>query len=165
MKTLLVLRHAKSSWKQRGIDDHDRPLNARGKRDAPRAGEVIRTLDLVPELIFSSTAKRARKTAERAVLGMDWEGDLALDALLYLATVDDLLVFVREIPEPSASALIVGHNPGLEEFVALLAHAMVPMPTAGLAVLSLEIDHWADGSRGMNSRLVQCWRPKEDRPA
>lgn len=165
MKTLLILRHAKSSWKDRGVDDHDRTLNERGKRDAPRVGEVISEIQFIPELVFSSTAKRARKTAEAAALAFDFEGDIALDERLYLATPDELMAFLREIPEPCERAMIVGHNPGLEEFIAAILRTIIPMPTAALAVIELSIENWSDLSFDTEARLMQSWRPKQERAA
>jgi phosphohistidine phosphatase len=163
MKTLLVLRHAKSSWKHEGLADHDRPLNKRGQRDAPRVGEVIASYGLVPELVFSSSARRAWKTAEAAAQAMEFEGDIAVDRRLYLASPLELIEFVREIAEPSASAMIVGHNPGLEEFAATLIGSITPMPTSALLVLGFDVPTWANASLEGGAKLVRTWRPKEER--
>jgi phosphohistidine phosphatase len=162
MKTLILLRHAKSSWKELGLADHDRPLNKRGQRDAPRAGEVLRERDLVPDSIYSSSAERARTTAEQVVLTMDFDDDIAVDRRLYLASPDEILAFVREIQEPSERVLIVGHNPGMEEFVAAMVGEISPMSTAALVVLMLDVDAWADVSFQRGARIAQTWRPKDE---
>ena len=85
VKTLLILRHAKSSWKEEGIDDLERPLNKRGKRDAPRIGTLLREKDLVPDLILSSSAERARKTTELVAQESGFEGNIMVDRDLYAA--------------------------------------------------------------------------------
>ena len=85
MKTLLILRHAKSDWETPDVADHDRPLNGRGKRDAPRMGRLLRDENLVPDLIISSTAKRARKTAKLVAEASGYEGEIRLAETLYLA--------------------------------------------------------------------------------
>ena len=98
MKTLLILRHAKSSWKHEQISDHDRPLNKRGKRDAPRIGRLLRDRNLAPELIISSTAKRARKTAAKAARECCYEGVIELCGELYLAPQENIWRFFAVSP-------------------------------------------------------------------
>ena len=119
VKTLLILRHAKSSWDDSALDDHERPLNSRGKRDAPRIARLAHDEGLIPELILSSDAVRAHLTAEAMA---DATGaELLLDARLYHATVADILALIPTVVrDEAATVMIVGHNPGLEELVALL---------------------------------------------
>ena len=96
LKTLLVLRHAKSSWKDTGLEDHERPLNQRGQRDAPWMGRLIRERGLIPELIISSDAVRARLTAAGVAETAQYAGEIRLEPRLYGASVDEILaVFVR----------------------------------------------------------------------
>ena len=83
MKTLLIMRHAKSSWKEQDLPDHDRPLNKRGKNDAPRMEKLLKDEDLVPDLIMSSTAVRAKKTAELVAKTCKYKGKIVLDRSLY----------------------------------------------------------------------------------
>ena len=83
MKTLLIMRHAKSSWKEQDLPDHDRPLNKRGKNDAPRMGKLLKDEDLVPDLIMSSTAVRAKKTAELVAKACKYKGKIVLNHSLY----------------------------------------------------------------------------------
>ena len=85
MKSVLILRHAKSSWKHPDVDDHDRPFNKRGKRDAPHMGEILQNEHLVPDLIISSSAKRARSTAKAVAKAAEYNGDITFNQSLYAA--------------------------------------------------------------------------------
>jgi len=85
MKSVLILRHAKSSWKHPDVNDHDRPLNKRGKRDAPHMGEILQNEHLVPDLIISSSAKRARSTAKAVAKAAEYKGDITFNQSLYAA--------------------------------------------------------------------------------
>ena len=160
MKTLLILRHAKSSWDNSALDDHERPLNARGEKDAPRMGRLVRDEGLRPELIVSSDAVRARRTAEAivAVTG----GQLLLESRLYHAGASEILDALREvIQQDVATVMIVGHNPGLEELMAQLTGDREPIPTAALAQIALPIQRWADLHPSTRGACVGLWRPKE----
>jgi len=162
MKTLLVLRHAKSSWDDRTLDDHERPLNTRGQRDAPRLGEVIRELRLVPDVILSSDALRARQTAEAAAKAAHYLGKILLDRRLYGASPADIVRVLRTVDETkAATVMIVGHNPGLEELVARLTRERQDLPTAALAQIALPVDRWRDLTLSRRGSLVGLWRPKE----
>jgi phosphohistidine phosphatase len=162
MKTLLVLRHAKSSWSDSGLDDHDRPLNKRGHRDAPRMGELLREQQLIPDLIISSDAVRAQMTAEAVAEGAGYAGKIVLDHLLYMASPDDIVAVLRTVPDPhAATVMIVAHNPGLEDLVAQLTGESHDFPTAALAQIVLPIDRWRDLDASIAATLVGLWRPKE----
>lgn len=163
MKTLLLLRHAKSSWKNPELADHDRPLNKRGKRDAPRMGEQLAALDLCPELILSSTAKRARSTALLAAQPCQPANALQIQWLesLYLATPADIVAAVHTIPDELGRAMIVGHNPGLEETLTLWARVATDMPTATLAQLAFDVKSWNDISPQTEGNLIGIWRPRQ----
>jgi phosphohistidine phosphatase len=162
MKTLLVLRHAKSSRDDRTLDDHERPLNERGQRDAPRMGEVIREHGLAPDVILSSDALRARQTAEAAAKAAHYAGEILLDPRLYDASPADILRVLRTVDETNASTvMIVGHNPGLEELVARLTLERQDLPTAALAQIALPVDHWRDLTVSRRGSLIGLWRPKE----
>jgi phosphohistidine phosphatase len=161
MKTLLLLRHAKSSWAKRGVHDHDRPLNARGKRDAPRIGRLLREQQLTPDAIFSSTAKRARKTAQKVAQGSGFSGKIQLLRELYLADTAALLTVMRDLNDEFQRPLLVGHNPGFEEFLAALTGQDEHLPTAGLAQITVPLDRWGDATEETRGELTQLWRPKE----
>jgi phosphohistidine phosphatase len=161
MKTLLALRHAKSSWDDAALDDHERPLNKRGRRDAPRMGELVREHGLIPDVVISSDAVRARLTAEAVVEAARYAGAILLDRRLYLAGPADILSLLRTVDEKAETVMIVGHNPGLEELVAQLTGDWQNLPTAALAQIVLPIDRWRDLNLSSRGTLVGHWGPKE----
>ena len=162
MKTLLVLRHAKSSWDDSSVVDRERPLNARGRRDAPRIGDLLRDEGVVPDLIITSDAVRAHTTALAVAEAAEYSGDVVVDPMLYLASPDDILAVLNSIPDPQpATVMIVGHNPGLEDFIAQLTGTREEMPTAALARLAVPVDLWADLADSVQATLVNLWRPHE----
>jgi phosphohistidine phosphatase len=162
MKTLLVLRHAKSSWDDSALDDQKRPLNKRGRRDGPRMGELVREYRLTPDVIISSDAVRAQLTAEAVAQASGYAGDILLDPHLYMASPADILSVLRTMRETKAeTVMIVGHNPGLEELVAQLTGDQQDLPTAALAQIVLSIDEWRDLKLSTHGTLVGLWRPKE----
>ena len=161
MKTLLVLRHAKSSWSDPALDDHERPLNTRGRRDAPRMGALARECGLIPDVVISSDAVRARLTAEAVVEAARYGGEARLDPRLYTAGPTDILSLLRTVGEKAETVMIVGHNPGLEELVAQLTGEWQDLPTAALAQIVLPIDQWRDLTLSTRGTLVGHWRPKQ----
>ncbi|MBI82236.1 MAG: hypothetical protein CMJ81_03485 [Planctomycetaceae bacterium] len=161
MKTLLVLRHAKSSWKDSSINDHDRELNQRGRYDAPRMGQLLRDEGLVPDIILSSTAMRARETTEAVVDTSGFNGELQFSSTFYLATSEVWIEAIVLLSEEYKRVMIVGHNPGLEILVDQLTGCEEPFPTATLAHIQLVVDHWTELSRQPTAHLVELWRPKE----
>ena len=162
MKTLLLLRHAKSSWKDDSITDHERPLNKRGKKTAPLMGHLLRENNLVPELIVSSTAVRARTTAQAAAEACGYPGDVTLTDELYLATAAEILKYAQDRTEETLGRImLVGHNPGMEELVNILSGQREPFPTAAIAVFELSIDSWRKLELGIEVKLENVWRPRE----
>jgi phosphohistidine phosphatase len=118
----------------------------------------------MPDLIVSSTAKRACKTAKRVAKNCGYGGEIEVDGRLYLAHPSQFAAVLREVGEKHATVLVVGHNPGLEEFVRHLTGQPETMPTAALAEVSLTIDSWQSLSAASEAKLVQVWRPKESPP-
>lgn len=161
MKTLLIFRHAKSSWKDDSLPDHDRPLNKRGERDAPRMGEVLREQGFQPDLILCSTAVRARETVRLALGEIDFEGKLELREDLYAFEPGPYLNALTGLDETIDQVMIVGHNPALEELLVGLTGEHHRMATAALAHLELPIHNWQEISFGMGAKLVNLWMPKE----
>ena len=161
MKTLLVLRHAKSSWNDPTVDDHDRPLNGRGTRDAPRMGQLVHELGLAPDVIISSDAVRARVTAAAVADALGVADEIRLERRLYLATPSDIIAVLRSVPVSAATAMIVGHNPGLEQLAERLTGEANELPTAALAQISLPIERWRDLKLSTRGKLLGLWRPKE----
>ncbi len=161
MKTLLILRHAKSDWGNSRLADHDRPLNGRGKYDAPRMGAWLKQKNLVPELIITSTAERALTTAELVALACDFEGELRPERKLYLAGPPDYIEVLNEVADSYERVMVVGHNPGMEELVAVLTDVDRPLSTANVAVVELPIESWGELSLFSNGRLRHHWQPKD----
>jgi phosphohistidine phosphatase len=161
MKTLYVLRHAKSSWTDRDISDFDRPLNERGLAAAPFLGEMMRTENLLPEVIYSSPAKRARETALLAKNAGRIDAPIFFDDRIYEASPQTLLAVVTAIDDRFASAMMVGHNPGTEGFIRLLTGELVPMATASLAVIDFVIAEWGQIGAG-SGKLRRVIRPRDE---
>jgi phosphohistidine phosphatase len=161
VKLLSILRHAKSSWRDSSLEDHDRPLNKRGARDAPRMGGLIREQGLLPDTILSSTARRARDTALAVAEAAGFPEEVRLTRSLYGASPDTCLEVLRELPDSSGHIMIVGHNPTLEELVALLVGEAHAMPTAALAVVELPIDSWRDLDPIPRGTLRALFLPRE----
>jgi phosphohistidine phosphatase len=149
MKTLLLLRHAKSDWDASYGADHDRPLNDRGSDAARQVGHLVVSLGLVPDLVLSSTAVRARTTAELAIEAGDWDSELVLDRGLYGSGVDEVLDIVATAAAGDL-VMIVGHQPTWGSLVFRLTGVPTEIKTATLAVVSLPIEDWGalEGTRG-----------------
>jgi phosphohistidine phosphatase len=162
MKMLMLLRHAKSSWKDSEKADHDRPLNKRGKKTAPQMGNLLSREGLVPDLILCSTAVRARETAEAVAKASAYEGPIELLDSLYLATAGKLLGEAQSrAPDSVERLLLVGHNPGMEDLVEMLSGKRETFPTAALALFEVGIDRWRALELGVETRLLKVYRPKE----
>jgi phosphohistidine phosphatase len=161
MKTLLLLRHAKSSWKASDLDDHDRPLNKRGKSDAPRMGQLLKDENLLPDLIVTSSAKRCRKTAEHVIHSSGYRGETRITGELYEAGAEKLRGVCRTLSDQANRVLLIGHNPGLEEFLETLAGVYTPLTTAALAHLEVPIDQWTLFDSETRAELVRLWQPRE----
>jgi len=160
MKTLFLLRHAKSSWSDPQLSDFDRPLNERGRRTAPFMGQVMRERGYRPAIIISSPARRAKDTAMLVAGVLEHPESIQFEDRLYEAGPQTLLSITRAIDIDHSSAMLVGHNPGTEGFVRLLTGKNEPMPTASLAVIELAIESWSDAELGRGN-LKEVLRPKE----
>jgi phosphohistidine phosphatase len=161
MKTLLLLRHAKSSWKHQELADHDRPLNKRGKQAAPSIGGLLQDEDLIPDFILCSSAVRAHITALLVAKACTYGGEIKQTRNLYLAEPEDYVEVLRQVDEKHARVLVVGHNPGLEALIEALTGEEIPMPTAALACIELSLQYWKDLELNSKCKLVNVWRPKE----
>ncbi|MDP6443265.1 MAG: histidine phosphatase family protein [Pirellulaceae bacterium] len=161
MKTLLILRHAKSSWANADQSDHDRPLNQRGKRDAPRIGALIADRELTPDRVVCSTAVRAMTTAQLIAQSTPLACEVELDESLYLAPPSAYLEVMLQTADDVDCLMVVGHNPGIEELVEKLTGEDETMPTGALAVVHLAIDNWTDAPGTQRAELQHVLRPKE----
>jgi phosphohistidine phosphatase len=161
MKTLLILRHAKSSWKKPELPDHERPLNKRGKKEAPLVGKYLKENDLVPDLILSSNARRAQETAQAVAEACGFEGQVDLYQDLYLSEPTIYLDILRCLPDDAKRVLVVGHNPDVEELLTLLTEVDEHMTTAALAVVALPISSWEEMNEATDGRLQNLWTPRQ----
>lgn len=159
---LLLLRHAKSSWKNPELADRDRPLNKRGKRDALRMGRLLDEEGLVPDAILSSTAVRAQDTAAAVAksCGYDRRRITHIESL-YASGPEEYLNVLRRLPDDPKVVLVVGHNPGMEEYLEILTGQPEAMPTAALAFVKLPIKRWSALDDNTKGKLKTVWRPKE----
>lgn len=142
MKTLFLLRHAKTAQNSPTGRDLDRPLIEEGRRDASLVGQFLRREKLAPDVIISSPAARARQTIGLAGEAAPLSTETRLDARIYEAGAEQLLEVVSEVEDGVETLLLVGHNPGLSDLIELLTDAYTPMPTATLARIDLDTDAW-----------------------
>lgn len=160
MKNLLLLRHAKSSWKDPDLLDQERPLKKRGRRAAALIGRFMSSNNLQPELVLSSTATRARQTVELVLESGEFDAEVRYQERLYLASPATLLETVAQLDSRKQQVLLVGHNPGLEEFLQLITGVEETMPTGALAHILMETETWSDISARTTWRLESLVRPK-----
>ncbi len=162
MKRLILVRHAKSSWKDVALHDVDRPLSKRGKRDAPCMGEHLARQGVRPDIILASPAKRARKTAQLLAAQLaNAGGHILFDPALYEAGAGLLLERVRALDETWNEVMLVGHNPGLTDFANLLtAIGIDNLPTCGVVVANLELNSWREVEVGCGEPVLYL-TPKE----
>ena len=169
MLTVLLLRHAKSSWERLSLPDYDRPLAKRGQKAAPLIGAEIARLGLKPDLILCSGAARTRETLALVLpsLGSSVR-EVIYDDAIYMATPVALLTMLRKLPTGGPmTVMVVGHNPGLEEFAGLLLgdgdedaqeRMAEKFPTAALAVFTFDVEGWSDIALGAG-KLVDFITP------
>ena len=166
MHCLYLLRHAKSSWSDVTLADHERPLSPRGRRDAKRIADHLLEHGVTPELVLCSTSERTRETLElvRPALGA---ATVELEPELYSASAQTLLERLRAVPEAVPSVMLIGHNPGLEDLALFLASAgpereglETKFPTAALATLTLAAATWSRLS-GADAVLAAFVVPKQ----
>jgi len=161
VKTLLLLRHAKSSWDNANLSDFDRPLNPRGMTTAPFIGELIAEKGWQPDMILSSPAERARQTATLAKQAGRLSAELVFEDKIYEASHLRLLEILKGVAEKVDTLLLVGHNPGMEGLVKVLSGEMHSIPTAGLIKLTLSIDTWEDAVEGCG-QIDEFVKPKDE---
>lgn len=159
MKTLLILRHAKSSWKHPELSDHDRPLNKRGKHDAPVMGRQLKEKRLVPDLIISSTAVRAKDTALVIADVVGYTKEIVFLSSLYAASPDAYIQAISHVAGDYSTILVVGHNPGLEELIEVLTGDMHELSTCALAIIEMPIEKWSTLNR-RQGKLIEGIRIK-----
>ena len=163
MKTLLLMRHAKSSRKHTKLDDFDRPLNKRGKKDAPLMGRFLLSVDLVPQHILCSSAKRAIKTAQLVLDSCctNFSGEIEHSKELYMADPSTLIRFIRNVDNNFDRLLLVSHNPELENLLHSLCRELITMRTASIAHIALPLRKWHNLKASTLGELVNLWKPHD----
>lgn len=168
MRTLYILRHAKSDWGDESLRDFDRPLNGRGRKAAKAMGCEMRERGLAPELVLLSPSARTTETLARLEEGFGAEFDKVEEQSIYLAGVRTLLDLIRGAPAKSERLMVVGHNPGMQELVRVLANgppdlaeeAGTKFPTGALVEIDFDVSDWPDVSPG--SGLIRSFvKPRE----
>lgn len=144
MKTLILMRHAKSSWQDPDLDDVDRPLAKRGKRDAPVMGERLAERGIHPDLILTSPAKRARKTAQTVARALDYPKKKITHAeAIYEASEEHLLAVVQALDDDLDTVMLFGHNPGFTSFSYALTDVYIEnIPTCGVVLIRFAVERW-----------------------
>lgn len=161
MKTLLLMRHAKSSWKHPELADHDRPLTKRGCKDVPRMYEILEDQELIPQVILCSSAVRTKETAELLLEKVKEEVKVDYLDSFYLAEPQVYIQAVASQPDEIERVMVIGHNPGLEGALQILSGRIESLPTGAVAYLALPISHWSELSTTTEGDLVEFWRPRE----
>jgi len=161
MKTLLLMRHAKSSWKHPEMPDHERPLNKRGNKDAPLMGSLIKEKELVPQKILCSTAIRATETAKMVESKSGFKGETVFLDSYYMAEPNAYLEALQTLPDEIERVMVIGHNPGLEGLLQILSGQIAPLSTAAIAYLVLPIEHWNELNLDSEANLVETFSPHD----
>jgi phosphohistidine phosphatase len=151
-RILLLMRHAKSSWDEPGLGDDQRPLNHRGRRDAPRVADWLVAQQLVPAQVLCSTAVRAVQTLERMLARFPETLPVGYEPQLYMAPPDQILRSIARLSESASPVLVICHNPGLEQLVSAAAGRWIAMPTAAVAVF--EVPQLSS----MGAEALQAWQ-------
>ncbi len=158
MKQLIIMRHAKSDWGNENLPDIDRPLNARGVRDAARMGKELKLRGLVPDLILCSPALRTRQTAEGLTANADGLVGVPIRIIenLYAASARTILLAVQSAPNSCGRLMVLGHNPGVGELTEALTERWLPegMKTATVAVIGTEGSEWVCVESGTLSAVI-----------
>lgn len=149
MKTLYLIRHAKSSWSNASLSDFDRPLNERGKHDAVTMGDRLLKQNILPDCIISSSSKRTKKTAKRITKALNFKfSNVQFKDELYHANHLTLMKTLCEVQDKYNSIFIIGHNPGISNFCDYLTHQAIDFPTTGIAKITFEVDSWMEITSG-----------------
>jgi phosphohistidine phosphatase len=159
MKTVLLMRHAKSSWKDHSMPDMERPLNKRGKKDAARMSSLLKDKELVPKEILSSPAVRAKMTAEAVAEKSGFKGKIEYQDNFYLAEPPVYAAALKALPDDVERVMLIGHNPGLEALVQILSGQIESLPTAAIAYLVVPVKHWSELDGETRAEIIEIWQP------
>ena len=161
MKILYLVRHAKSSWKNPDLDDFERPLNKRGKRDAPVMGRFLRDKDILPDMLISSPAVRAKKTAKIIAENLAYsKNKINFDHEIYEASTKGLLMIISNINNKYNTVMLVGHNPSMTYVANTISKRRIDnIPTCGIICIELNITSWKEISENCG-KLIFFEYPK-----
>jgi phosphohistidine phosphatase len=151
MKTIIMVRHAKSSWKDLSLDDFDRPLNKRGKKNAPFMGKKLKERQIMPDLVLSSPAKRARKTAVAITKAIGYpKKKIVFDDNMYHANVWYLFEIIRNMDDKHETIMLFGHNPDFNDLADLLLrkNQVYNIVTTGVYCIKFNVDQWQKVQQG-----------------
>lgn len=155
------MRHAKSSWKDANVPDHDRPVKKKGEKDVKAMAKMLKHKKHLPDLILCSSAERAKQTAVLFKKASSYEGKIEYNDKLYMAEVPDLIAALKESPKKAKSVMVIGHNPGLEALLQTLTGKVETLPTSSIAYISLPIEEWPEINSEVEGKLKKLWRPKD----
>ncbi len=159
-KTLLLMRHAKSSWSDKKLPDFQRPLKKRGAIASAEIAEILRENELIPQVILSSPALRASQTAEIVAKVCNLEQKITYVNSFYMGEVREFIEQLQKLDDSLERVMIIAHNPGLEAFMQTLDGKLDALPTAALAYISLDLHHWSEISKDTTGELVGYWDPE-----
>lgn len=144
MRSLYLVRHAKSSWDIPGLSDLERPLNKRGKHDAPMMGKLLKNMGEIPDLIITSPAKRANSTAKRIATEIDYnEKGITINDLLYMADIENFIEVIKDVNEKFKKIMIFSHNYGITDFANYISTSDIEnIPTCGVVKIDFKFDSW-----------------------
>jgi phosphohistidine phosphatase len=153
------MRHAKSSWDDHRLTDHDRPLNDRGRRAAPLIGQKLLDHQFRPDVVLASTATRVRETLAALQSKWSFEPTVFFEKSLYLASRESLLAHVKGLHDSWNEVIVIGHNPGMGDLVSHLSGDFVDMPTAAVAIFESNTESWSDANAVWQRKHL--WYPRE----
>ncbi len=162
LRRLIVMRHAKSSWDSGVPDDHSRPLNARGRRDAPLVAARLQEIGWAPELVVSSDSERTTETLQRMLEEFSPAPQFEFTRALYHAGIHEIREAIVNTSHEVSTVMVLGHNPGWQQAVAWLSDQQIAMTTANAALLETEGESWREALQDDRTwQLVDVIRPKE----
>lgn len=161
MKTLLLLRHAKSREKETSVPDKMRPLSDRGKYDIYKMTKFLKNNKLIPSLIISSSAKRAKDTSNLLAESIGYNNDIHISELLYETNAKHYINVISEISNNINMVLLVGHNPILENLIELITNELIIMETCSLVHILLPITTWIEIKKNPKGKLIKMVTIKE----
>lgn len=153
MKTLILVRHASAEPRENGQHDMERPLSKKGRRTAKQIGKAMKGHANLPQKVYASFARRARQTAKRVIKQLDHQAEITLREDLYLAEPQAFVDILHEVPDELDCVMLVGHNPGIREFLQMLTDNMLRFPKSAVAYISLPYDSWQQVSLASRGEL------------